>query len=45
MIDPITLLFGASFAAVFVFALGLDIGFKMGSRTRPANRDGLKLEK
>ncbi len=31
MIDPITLLFGAAFAGVFLFALGLDLGYRIGS--------------
>jgi len=32
--DPLQLLIACSFAAVFMFALGLDIGFKMGRATR-----------
>ena len=30
MLDPITLLFAAAFASVFIFGLGLDLGFKIG---------------
>jgi hypothetical protein len=30
MVDPITLLTLAAFAAVFAFATGLDIGIKVG---------------
>lgn len=43
--DPITLLTTCAFAAVFLFALGLDLGFRIGrdSRVRPDLR--LTVEK
>lgn len=34
MLDPITLLFGAAFASVFIFAEGFSLGFKVGSAVK-----------